>query len=384
MTNRERNIAFINEAYARPAGVFCIENIINGKKLIGSGKDIKAEFNRYIFELKHNTLRNEEMQNDFNKYGEIAFEFNVVELIDRVGKKEDYYENLKAFLIEENELHKLAKVKADLLIEEIKPFGEKGYNKEKKPSKLKEIENLIQDKKNLESELFLNATIEELKNGYKINKDNYTCIICREKFEDGVIYKVEDKFYEAKKMIKMHIKEDHNSTFDTLCKIDKKYNGLSEVQIGLLQDFNSGLTDDEIANKTNTSKSTIRNHRFRLKEKQRQAKIFLALMSLMEEKENDNTDDNRSNEDPKGSNEKVVGKYVNSNGVIERMPKKKSERVAIYKYIASKFGKEMIYTEEEVNSIIKKYNEDYSTIRRELVTSGLIERETDGSLYWTK
>jgi len=46
----------------------------------------------------------------------------------------------------------------------------------------------------------------------------------------------------------------------------------------------AGLSDNETAKELGTgSTSTIRNHRFTLREKQKQAKVFLAIMELLGE-----------------------------------------------------------------------------------------------------
>ena len=56
----------------------------------------------------------------------------------------------------------------------------------------------------MDEELFWHASIEELSQGYVYEKtsDEYVCLICRQRFEDGVIYPSEDILYEAKKRLK--------------------------------------------------------------------------------------------------------------------------------------------------------------------------------------
>ena len=48
--------------------------------------------------------------------------------------------------------------------------------------------------------------------------------------------------------------------------------------------------------------------------------------------------------------------------------------------IAGNFEPERIYEERELNEIIMRYNEDYCTIRRELIGEKVLARE--GSKYW--
>ena len=64
--------------------------------------------------------------------------------------------------------------------------------------------------------------------------------------------------------------------------MDKKYTGLTEHQKDLLTYFKQGLTDKEIlAELGSASTSTIRSHRFKLKEKEKQARVFLTIMGLV-------------------------------------------------------------------------------------------------------
>jgi hypothetical protein len=65
---------------------------------------------------------------------------------------------------------------------------------------------------------------------------------------------------------------------------DKEITGLSDQQKAVLQLLFEGKADREIQDTLKIgSASTVRNHRFSLKKKERQAKVYLTLMSLMEE-----------------------------------------------------------------------------------------------------
>jgi DNA-binding CsgD family transcriptional regulator len=108
---------------------------------------------------------------------------------------------------------------------------------------------------------------------------------CGKKTEKGIIYRNGETFYEAEKYIKVHIENDHGSVFEQLIGLDKKITGLSEHQSSLLKLFYQGKSDAEVQKEMGIgSGSTIRNHRFILKEKEKQAKVFLVLMELLREK----------------------------------------------------------------------------------------------------
>ena len=55
--------------------------------------------------------------------------------------------------------------------------------------------------------------------------------------------------------------------------------GISEVQRQILKLIIAGKTDKEISNEVGIAPSTVRNHRFKLREKEKQAKLFLALLT---------------------------------------------------------------------------------------------------------
>lgn len=136
------------------------------------------------------------------------------------------------------------------------------------------------------SNIFWNASLEELKHGYIQDHDSFTCLLCGEKIEKGIIYPYENRLYESERIIKIHIKDAHQSVFDYLIKMDKKLTGLTDHQKSLLRLFYQGKNDKEVQQELGIgSTSTIRHHRFALKEKERQAKTFLAMMELLKEKD---------------------------------------------------------------------------------------------------
>lgn len=63
-------------------GIYCIENLVNGKKYIGQSKDISQRWRSHLCDLRKNKHSNEKLQNAWNKYGEDNFCFKVLELAD--------------------------------------------------------------------------------------------------------------------------------------------------------------------------------------------------------------------------------------------------------------------------------------------------------------
>lgn len=60
-------------------GIYCLFNTYNGKRYIGSSQDIYNRMHEHLHLLKRNKGHNQHLQNAWNKYGEDAFEFYVLE-----------------------------------------------------------------------------------------------------------------------------------------------------------------------------------------------------------------------------------------------------------------------------------------------------------------
>lgn len=249
------------------------------------------------------------------------------------------------------------------------------------------------------SELFWRASLEDIKQGYTYNpsNDEFICLICGESFTNGLIYQDQEKLYEARKYTVLHISRCHQSVFHVLLNLDKKLTGLTDHQKTILELFYAGYSDNEVTKTLNTgSVSTIRNHRFSLREKQKQAKIFLTIMELLEEKlpkkqtfidfplNTKQLDDRFAITEQ--DNEKILAAYFKQgpDGPLETFPVKEKKRVAILKHIINYFSPNKLYTEPEVNAVLKKFYDDYVLIRRNLIDYGFMERKRDGSSYWRK
>ena len=195
-----------------------------------------------------------------------------------------------------------------------------------------------------------NASIDDFKRGYVWNSKNgeFICLICG----DGIGSNDES--------VNSHIIE-HGNPMERLLLLEKKYTGLTDIQKELIQMISNKYSDKEISVKLACTESTVRNMRFALRERARQARAFLAIMDLAE-------------------GERVVTNQPK----LRNFPVKEEKRKALLPRFAALFEPDKEYTELEVKKIIKPIYEDDAIIRRYLVDYGYLGRTKDGSKYYKK
>jgi len=129
-------------------GIYKIVCTENNKIYIGQSKNIQKRWEQHINELINNKHCNDDLQNDFNKFGELAFEFDIVHLgeLETLDMLERFYIDKykdRSYNIRNGNCDK--DMKAELTTEEfllLKKF------KEEKNINLDEVRNymlLIQD-----------------------------------------------------------------------------------------------------------------------------------------------------------------------------------------------------------------------------------------------
>lgn len=100
-------------------GVYQIKNKNNGKVFLGSSVDLVAIWNRNKAQLKFGSHPNKELQDDWKKFGEDSFEYEIVsEIKEKENDDKDYSDEIREL--------------EELFLEELQPYDEKGYNKRKK------------------------------------------------------------------------------------------------------------------------------------------------------------------------------------------------------------------------------------------------------------
>lgn len=245
-----------------------------------------------------------------------------------------------------------------------------------------------------------NYTVDEIVEGYYMDKEYYTCVMCGKNFDQGRIYPVGQQLYDAYGAVKQHLEYEHGWTVDYLLTQELSLTGISEVQQQILKLMSEGKEDREIAKIVGIAASTVRNHRFKLREKEKQAKLYLALMKSLEEKTNSNigrTDSGEIEElhstatmvDERYSiteqeREKTMKTYMDEQGALKQFPAKEKKKIILLGEIMKNFKRDVAYTEKEVNRILGRIYSDYPTIRRALIEYGFMDRSDDCTVYRVK
>lgn len=69
---------------------------------------------------------------------------------------------------------------------------------------------------------------------------------------------------------------------------------------------------------------------------------------------------------------------------LRQFPAKEKRKAVVLTVLAELFVKEKIYTEKEINEILKAVYTDFATLRRYLIDYRYLDRKSDGSAYWVR
>lgn len=217
-------------------------------------------------------------------------------------------------------------------------------------------------------------------------EDRWVCRYCGTSFDKDQIYPWGDQLLTAKGRAKRHALE-HDPVKEML-KHPRSYTGLTEVQELFIPLLHEGLRDEEIAARMRISPSTVRNHRFRLKEKERQARRFLELMDALHWEEPSSAPPHRGAtmvDDRYAFTEEEAKKtllaHMTPEGALKSFPAREKKKIIVLGKIAENFVPGTAYSEAEVNRILQRIFEDHVLLRRYLIEYGFLDRSRDGALY---
>lgn len=243
----------------------------------------------------------------------------------------------------------------------------------------------------MNGENFWNAAPEDMARGWTEQNGRCECLLCGKQYEKGEIFRDGERFFDAQAMVQRHMTEAHGSVLAWLLKLEPEMLGISKVQQTMLQMMADGLTDKQIAEQKGISPSTCRNHRYKLREKERQAKLFLTLMQLMGERSGTEqfhdaqptatmTDDRYNLTEAERA--KIIATYFDENGALKECPAREKKKIAVLEKIVENFKFDQSYSEKEINRILGRIYGDFAYIRRLLIEYGFLERTRSGSEYW--
>ncbi|AXI01284.1 DUF2087 domain-containing protein [Sporosarcina sp. PTS2304] len=241
------------------------------------------------------------------------------------------------------------------------------------------------------------ATVEEVKQGYIEEKNAYQCLLCGKRLEKGIIYPYEHALYDAERFMRVHIEHSHQSVFSYLIGLDKKWTGLTEHQGDVLRLFYQGKTDKEVQDELAIgSATTVRHHRFALKEKERQAKAFLAMMELIKERADQPTafltpqkaaqvvgDNTALAEDEKHA---ILQRFFPEGvtGMVNEFPTTEQQQMIVMQEVARRLNGEITYSADELERLLRTIHADVDRLKKALVDYGFVGQTRDGSQYWLK
>lgn len=104
----------------------------------------------------------------------------------------------------------------------------------------------------------------------------------------------------------------------------------------------------------------------------------LRMIDILREK---SEDAERQQQRDEAYRQKVIDAFFDY-GKLKSIPAQRKKKRIVLEEIAKVFQPGRTYTEKEVNLLIADFHDDFCTIRRDLISEGLMER--DAQVYWLK
>ena len=203
------------------------------------------------------------------------------------------------------------------------------------------------------------ADDDELHRGYL--REGCACLFC-------------DRTFDGPLSAQRHVESMHGGVLSALLSLDKSFTGLTDKQRALIGLWHDGLSDAQLAAATGCSESTLRNQRFQLRQREREARLFLCVLRL-----SGISALQRPLRAKQGRAD--AGRYFQE-GRLTAMPKKDNMRAKVMLHFANLFTPGRRYSETEVRALIEPIWPDYALVRRYLCDNGLLSRTPDGRTYW--
>jgi hypothetical protein len=122
---RKKELASAYAQSFRPMGVYQIRNVKNGKIYVDGSMDLDGARNRLEFMKQTNLCTLRELQRDWAANGADSFVF---EVLDQIKPREETLGNPSELKSYRDEVGALA----ELWMEKLQPYGDRGYNRPKR------------------------------------------------------------------------------------------------------------------------------------------------------------------------------------------------------------------------------------------------------------
>jgi hypothetical protein len=149
-------------------------------------------------------------------------------------------------------------------------------------------------------------SLTDLINGYYAESPKvFRCIFCGRSFRKGEMYLSRGKWVDFKLAIEEHIADEHGSVFEELVGLDKKVNGLTDMQKAVLSGMYKGRSNQELSDELKISAATVRTHKFNLQKMKREAEILLAIFKQIDDKQRESESETLAEKPEKESRDRV-------------------------------------------------------------------------------
>lgn len=232
--------------------------------------------------------------------------------------------------------------------------------------------------------VFWGSRYEDMTRGYAALDGMLICLVCCKSFAPN-----------DEAGARTHVGSEHGDMFELLLGLEKEENGLSDNQEEILRQIKAGKSDSEIVSAGLAgATSTVRGYRSLLREKERKAKVFLAISQML--REGDYKKRRPGRKPSKGwsilderfditeeEKKKVLKAHFDEEkGTVKSFPSKEKSKIVILERLAELFEKGRTYNEKEVNQVLFRTFNDISTLRRYLIEYKFLARVADGTAYW--
>ena len=86
--------------------------------------------------------------------------------------------------------------------------------------------------------------------------------------------------------------------------------------------------------------------------------------------------------DENAYDKKILHDYLLPDGHLKTIPSQRKKLLVVLRHIVQDFEPGRHYSEKEVNGTLSRYHADTASLRRELISARLMDREAGGRDYW--